>query len=197
MSTLLEQVMPVYHFHEVHHRRMAAPADAVWDALRRVRLDDLRLTQPLVALRHLGARTTPATGPLLTEGPVRLLELREGYAIGGTVARPWQRRPARQDVADLAAFVAYAEPGWTKYLTDFAVLERAGGVELRTETRGYSTDDASRRRFAAYWALIRVPSGLIRRDLLAAVDRLALAQTSRAMSVRQWAPGNEIEATPS
>jgi len=41
------------------------------------------------------------------------------YAVGGAVARPWQHRPARRDIASLEEFARFAEPGWTKYLTDF------------------------------------------------------------------------------
>lgn len=46
-------------------------------------------------------------------------------------------------------------------------------MELITETRVEGTDKASNAKFAPYWALIRLPSGLIRRCWLAAIERRA------------------------
>ena len=45
------------------------------------------------------------------------------------------------------------------------------GSRLVTETRVESTDARARRLFALYWLVIRLGSGLIRRDLLRAVRR--------------------------
>ncbi len=95
------------------------------------------------------------------------------YTVGGAIARPWQRQPERRDIASLSEFARFDDPGWTKYLTDFHLEPRDGGVQVSTETRGYSTNDRARRRFALYWALIRPASGLVRRDMLATVGRLA------------------------
>lgn len=63
-----------------------------------------------------------------------------------------------------------------KYLIDFQLEPRDGGVRLTTETRGHCTDRRARHRMALYWCLIRPGSGLIRRDMLRAVARLALAE---------------------
>jgi hypothetical protein len=89
---------------------------------------------------------------------------------------PGSTVPARGDIAPLEEFARFAEPGWTKYLTDFHLQPCNGGVQLTTETRGYSTDSRARRRFAVYWALIRPASGLVRRDMLATVRRRATPQ---------------------
>jgi len=76
---------------------------------------------------------------LFTDGPVRMFEITpSAYAVGGAVARPWQPRPARRDIASLEKFARFAEPGWTKYLTAFHLQPCKGGVQLTTETRGYS-----------------------------------------------------------
>jgi len=174
VTTPLEQTMPVYHFHERHSRWIDASPEQVWEALTTLTLDQLTLTRPLVAIRHLGAHTAAPAKPLLTEGPVRMFEITPPtYAVGGAVARPWQHRPERRDVASLEEFARFAEPGWTKYLTDFHLQPGTGGVQLTTETRGYSTDSRAQRRFLLYWAMIRPASGLIRRDLLATVRRHA------------------------
>ena len=49
------------------------------------------------------------------------------------------------------------------------------GSRLETETRVFLTDRASRRRFAAYWLVIRPFSGLVRRRWLQAARRRAEA----------------------
>jgi len=170
--------MPVYHFHERHRRWIDADPAQVWDALTTLTLDELVLTRPLMAIRHLGQKSPGPSKPLLTDGPVPMFQLTEPtYAVGGAVGRPWQLRPERRDMSSLEDFTGFAEPGWVKYLTDFQVQPRDGGVQLTTETRGHSTDQHARRRFALYWAVIRLASGLVRRDMLAAVARLAEGPT--------------------
>jgi len=171
---MLEQTMPVFHFHERHSRWINASPEQVWQGLTTLTLDQLTLTRALVAIRHIRAHAATPAKPLFTDGPVRMFEITPAaYAVGGVVARPWQHRPARADIASLEEFARFAEPGWTKYLTDFHLQPCNGGVQLTTETRGYSTDSRARRRFAVYWALIRPASGLVRRDMLATVRRRA------------------------
>ncbi len=166
--------MPVYHFNERHSRWVNAEPEDVWAALNQLSLSDLTITRPLLMIRGLSRPGSIERRPFLERGPVRLYDTTAPhYAVGGLVARPWQLRPAHVDVADLAEFAAFTEPGWVKCLTDFEVQVHGGRVRLSTETRGYSTDARARRRFRLYWAVIRIGSGLIRRDMLAAVGRQA------------------------
>lgn len=175
MTTTLERTIPVYHFRERHSRLIAAPSEAVWQALVGLTLDDLTVTKPLLALRHLGRRgDSPPATPLLTDGPVTMLEITAPrYAVGGAVARPWQRKPDRRVVTTIEQFAAFDEPGWVKYLTDFSLTAEGRSTRLSTETRGYSTDDRARRSFRPYWIAIRLPSGFVRMDMLRAIARIA------------------------
>ncbi|ABJ14701.1 hypothetical protein I5G24_21295 [Pseudomonas aeruginosa] len=52
-----------------------------------------------------------------------------------------------------------------------AADRRAGATLLHTETRVFCPDRASRLRFTPYWLAIRPVSGLIRRRLLAGIER--------------------------
>lgn len=105
----------------------------------------------------------------------------EGSRGAATPLRSWRNdrptvaSPEHRDVDSLDGFGAFREPGWTKVLTDFELATADGSTMIRTQTRGRSTSAASRRRFAAYWTLIRPGSALVRRELLAAIDRLAVA----------------------
>jgi hypothetical protein len=62
---------------------------------------------------------------------------------------------------------------------NFRLLAGPDGTELVTETRVISTDAATARRFAAYWLMVRIGSGLIRRDLLRAVGSVLQRQPER------------------
>lgn len=181
MLTVLEQAMPSYDFRERHTRLIRAPLPAVWQALTALRLDQLTVTRPLVAIRALGGTRGRGSRSLFTDGPVSMLEVSPPtYAIGGVVARPWQFRPQRHDVATVAELTVFDEPGWTKYLVDFHLEPLEGGLRLTTETRGCSTDARARHRFGLYWALIRPGSGVIRRDMLATIDRIATGNATRS-----------------
>ncbi len=173
MTTTLERTMPVYHFRERHSRLIAARPETMWQALVSLTLNDLAITKPLVALRHLGSHSGSPAKPLFTHGPVTMLEVEPPrYAVAGAVARAWQPKPERRTVTTIGAFTAFDEPGWVKYLTDFTLTTEGGHTRLSTETRGYSTDDHARRLFRLYWAAIRLPSGVIRKDMLRAIARL-------------------------
>ncbi len=92
----------------------------------------------------------------------------------GAVAQFWKPRPAwAPGVTDAASFHAFDAPGWAKAVTTLAVVPDGTGSLLTTTTAVTGTDDAARRAFGRYWALIRVPSGLIRREWLAAIARRA------------------------
>ena len=56
---------------------------------------------------------------------------------------------------------------------DLRALPDGDGARLETETRVFLTDAPSRRRFAAYWLVIRPFSGLTRRLWLRAAKRRA------------------------
>ena len=71
--------------------------------------------------------------------------------------------------ADVSGLAATNRRRWAS----LEAVDRGDHVELITETRVAGTDRASNMKFAPYWALIRFPSGLIRRCWLAAIERTA------------------------
>ncbi|MBJ7291482.1 hypothetical protein [Williamsia sp.] len=177
--TMLQELIPHSDFRECHSRWIAAPADDVWASLTALDSSQLRLTRALMRVRHPRSQDWSDSRNLFSDGPIRLLETdRPRYAVGGAVMAPWRPREPRPVIGSLDDFVSFDTPGWTKVLTDFRLREVDGGTELTTETRGYSTDAGSRRRFAAYWAVVRWGSGVIRRDMLATVARTALRPES-------------------
>ena len=178
-SSTLERVMPVYDFRLRHDRWIEVPPPRVYAALLRLRLEDLTIARPLLRVRHLGRSAGTGGAPLVERGPVTVLSSNPSRElVAGAVARPWQLTPTRRTVRSLAEFGAIDEPGWTKYLFDFTLTPEGAGTRLSTETRGRSSSPEARRAFAVYWILIRPFSGLVRRDMLRAVERLAATSTA-------------------
>ena len=127
----------------------------------------------LMGLRTLGRRGGDSGGTVLegfrrmgfrvvAEDPGREL------VIAG-IGRFWKPSGGLRRVEGAEQFAAFDEPGYAKVAFNF-VLESG---ELSTETRIAGTDDRARRRFGAYWLLIRPGSGLIRREWLGAIARQA------------------------
>ena len=96
--------------------------------------------------------------------------------VAGTFGRFWTLREQANMQAPLGLedFHAFERPGWAKAAMTLRIEPRDDGSStLVTETRVLCMDERARRRFAPYWALIRAFSGLIRRDLLGGIARIA------------------------
>lgn len=160
--------LPRFHHRERHSIEVAAPPERALAAAKDVELSDLPLARLLLRLRRLGG-TAPGG---------RLWDLLEASSFAPVrddtfvlVGKPWRLRGGlRPEVADVAAF---DEPGYAKMALDVRALAGGDGTRLETETRVLLTDGRARRRFAAYWLVVRPFSGLIRRSWLRAAKRRA------------------------
>ena len=186
-----EEILPAAPYRELHQRLVAAPIEDVWPHCLDVSAREIRTLGPLMALRSLptrimgkGAESASTPRALLDvftdEGFVLLRrdsEPRNGRAsvVFGGAGRFWSvRNDAPIAFPDGDAFVDFDEPGHAKTIARLDAIDLGDGTtRLETETLVAGTDPASTRRFRPYWALIRLPSGLIRRSWLAAIDRRA------------------------
>lgn len=179
----LAAALPEAPFRERHDRVIDASPAAVWDALMALRWGDLRLTAPLLAVRGL-AQPGAGRRSVVHEGPVVGVHVEpEARWVGVRIGQPWRPVPTlAPDPAGLADLLAFDEPGWLKFGMEFVVQPIADGrTVLTTTTLCQATDETAHRRFARYWRLIEPFSGLIRIDMLAAVDRRCRrTETSRA-----------------
>jgi hypothetical protein len=162
----LTDALPVYHHHERHTILVSATPERALAAAREARLEDVPLVRVLFRLR--GLRAAP-------RGPVWDALLAQGFQMLGDdtlvlVGKPWSPRGSLRAVAD---FVAFAEPGYAKMAMDLRAVPDGDGARLETETRIFLTDASARRRFRAYWLVIRPFSGLVRRAWLRAAKRRA------------------------
>ena len=160
--------LPAYHHRERHSIFVDASVDRAFAAAREAQLDDVPLVRLLFRVR--GLRSAP-------RGPIWDALLAEGFQPVGDdtvvlVGRPWSPSAGRRKPEDFAAF---AEPGYAKMAMDLRARPDRGGSRLETETRIFLTNGSARRRFAAYWFVIRPFSGLVRRSWLKAAKRRAEA----------------------
>ena len=185
MPRLLDEALPRFDVNEVHSTWLAAPPERVYDAVRRVRVGEIRLLAPLMAVRLLPAALMRRSLPAGRSGPVLDAMVASGFTPLGqrppeevavsAIGRFWLPTAGEsiREVAGLEEFVAFAEPGYAKAATDFRVVPEGAGSRVTTETRIAGTDAAATRRFAVYWRLIGPGSGLIRLSWLNAVRRRA------------------------
>jgi hypothetical protein len=173
-SITLHLVLPEYDRREVHSRWIDASPAAVWAALHETIAADLPVSKALMSIRSAGR--TKLMGPLLAMRPDQqpLAETEGHEIVRGLVTRAWRPTPRIHRLPPGAsAFTAFDEPGWVKVAIDLRLTPERRGTRLSTETRCKTTDGRSQVVFALYWTLIRIGSGIIRRETLAAVARRA------------------------
>ena len=165
----LANVLPVYHHGERHSIGVSASPERALAAVREVRLEDAPLVRVLFRLRGLGgaAADIPLWDALLTQG---FQAFGEDTLV--LVGKPWTVGGSLRRVDD---FIGFGEPGYAKMAMDVRAVPDGHGARLETETRIFLTDASARRRFRAYWLVVRPFSGLVRRGWLRAAKRRAEA----------------------
>ena len=199
MRTLLDDYLPEFDVRNCFATRIAASPARVYASLKTANFDYWGLTRALYALRTLPTffvaprdtwrRFREALGrkhanlqDMLAGGFTVLADRPGEELVLGTVGRFW-RAHGERCVTSPARFREPAPAGTAKSAWNFTVSRRPdGATELRTETRVLCADDATRRRFRAYWMLIKPASGWIRREMLAAVR--SAAESSAATYVQ-------------
>lgn len=179
----LDEFAPVWQFNELHSIRINAPPEHVYDAIRKVRADEIAFFRALTWIRR-GGRDLPEsivnagdTASLIDIATrttfVRLVDDAPRELVVGTVvaAPEGSARPM-----DPAFFTGAAPSGFAVALMNFRVRpDGPGGSIVTTETRVFAGDASTRRRFAAYWRVIYPGSALIRRMWPRAIAKRATA----------------------
>jgi hypothetical protein len=194
---LLDDYLPEFDVRTSYAALIAASPARVYASLWTANFDHWGVTRALYAVRTLPSfpvrpretwrrfRDELFRQPFTLEGMLSegfsLLEERPGEELVlGTVGRFWRARGELCAVSPVQ-FHAPAPPGTAKAAWNFEVgLQADGATKLRTETRVLCADVATRRRFRAYWMLIKPFSGLIRQEILAAVRSAAESGQSRS-----------------
>ena len=186
----LDHALPRPRFAELHRRTIDLPIDRVWPAALSVTAHEIRTLGPLMALRGLprtllGKRAVSAGDPLplldVFQREAFVLLRRDAEPLGGravvlfgAAGRFWS--PTGNSPLNFEgpqAFLDFDRPDHAVTVCRLEACADGDRTRIETETLVAGTDRAAEAKFAPYWALIRLPSGLIRRSWLAAIDRRA------------------------
>lgn len=185
-ASALERLLPSYQFREFHSTRVRATPERAYRAIKEVTASEILFFRELTWLRRLGRRgpesilNAPDRRPLLDVATrtsfITLADSAREIVVGTVVIRPPHTPRARP--ANIDEFTALAAlDGYALATMNFVVSPRADGrCDVSTETRVHATDEAARRRFAAYWRLINLGSAFIRVMWLRAIKRRAEAE---------------------
>ncbi len=177
----LDQFAPVWQFSEFHTITIAAPSARVFEAIERVRADEIFLFRTLSWIRRGGQRLPESIlnagehesliDVATQSGFVRLAYDFPRELVIGTVvmAPPGTRGPVTPQIFQTPLAAGFALASMNFVVTP----DGAGGSVVSTETRVYANSPSARRRFAAYWRVIYPGSAIIRRMWLRAVQRRA------------------------
>lgn len=178
----LDEFAPAWQFREVHTRRIAAPPARVFEAIKRVRPDEIFLFSTLIWIRNCGQ---PVPEDILDAGKrfeslidiathttfVYLADDAPRELVVGTVVG-WPSGTRGRVTPEL--FQQRLPAGFTMAAMNFVVTpDGGGGSVVSTETRVFASGAAARRRFAVYWRVIYPGSAIIRRMWLRAIERRA------------------------
>jgi hypothetical protein len=180
-QTRLDEFAPAWQFREFHAMRVAAPPSRVFDAIKRVRADEIRLFRALTWIRRGGRQLAPSIlnaggresliDVATRSGFVRLAdEVPRELVIGTVIMAP----PGTQGTLTPQVFQRELPPGFVLAAMNFAVVPDGPDRSfVSTETRVFANSSSARRRFAAYWRIIYPGSAIIRRMWLRAIQRRA------------------------
>jgi hypothetical protein len=189
---LLDEVMPEFDVRASYRTLVLASPKRVYACLWTADFDHWGVMRTLVTLRALptlfaapretwrrvraeAGRRRVKLEDVLADGFTLLREESGEELVLGTVGRFWLARGEHRGVSP-DSFREASAPGTARAAWNFAVRPgREGRTVLTTETRVLCADLATRRRFRTYWAVIAPFSGLIRREMLAAVRDAAEA----------------------
>jgi hypothetical protein len=181
VKTRLDAFAPVWQFREFHTIGVAAPPSRVFEAIKRVRADEILLFRTLTWIRRGGqplpkSILNPGARESLLDvatqsGFVRLADHSPRELVIGTVV---VAPPGTRGVLTPQVFQHDLPPGFALATMNFVVT--ADGPDhsfVSTETRVFANSPSARRRFAAYWRVIYPGSTIIRRMWLRAIQRRA------------------------
>lgn len=186
---LADKFLPSYQFSERHSVRVAAPGHAILRAIDNFSGEGDRFISLLIAVREAPARFAGAFGfstSLKDQSRFGMssfanLGVSDEQIVYGLIGRFWRPNFGLEKVTNSDCFLAFEQAGVAKLVMSFclSVDDDTGQTLLTTETRVFCPDRRSLLLFSVYWWVIRAPSGLIRRRMLAAIKSKAENEMER------------------
>lgn len=181
-AALIDEYLPDYDVVERHRTFVRASRGAVYEAVRGLDMTRSPVIRALFALRSApalmsrfsarGERLGLTLDGLLHNGFILLGERPGEGILLGLVGRFWTPSGGVLGM-DAGEFATFRRPDYAKAAWDFRLSVEGDAILLTTETRILCTDEASRKKFRLYWALIGPFSGLVRKEILRAIKSAA------------------------
>jgi len=176
-----------------------ASPEAIFRALREVRLPDMKLAWLLGEIRYLPSRVTGRMPPVDTTMPFFEMLIATGTlvlhddtpheVITGSAAQLHRINQAPRRFATRAAFDGFADPEHEKLFMSIRVAPtgrpREYWLVLEHATRALSSD--AEKKFSRYWRIIKPLGAFVTRQLLRAVRRRAERASDRRRATRSHA----------
>ncbi len=186
-ATLIDDFLPVGDFDEAHAIEILAESEAIFRAVRETTVEEVALLRTLLYLRFLPSRLANHGGStvvrdesfleqMIQSGFAPLAETPNLEVVLGHIGQFWRIGGASvPHITTPTAFREFNDPSYAKAALNFRIerTPNPGSTRLCTETRIHVPGPTARKRFAAYWRIIRPWSGLIRRQWLKAIKRRA------------------------
>lgn len=157
-----------------------ANQEAVYRTLTSIPARKMRLANFLGKVRTLGKKdqNLPDESFMVSAdrfGNVSLLQDPPREVIAGLIGRFWELNFGIRRVATGKDFVTFAEPDYTKVISNFRIEPVPGteGSRLHAEMRIHSTSPEAARKFQIYWTFLSPGIRLYMRSALAAIKREA------------------------
>ncbi len=177
MTILIDQLLPVYDYNEIHKINIRNQRDKVYSQLIHMDLNRSWITKTLFFLRGLHHRDL-SLSQMLSQGPFKLLEENQPHELVIGLLTNTYLKPAL--ITDKAFFLEYAPKNGLKIAWNFSIAQGTGNglfsdesCELSTETRIQCLGPNAKTFFSLYWFFIKPFSGIIRREMLKAIKNQA------------------------
>ncbi|MDN5570239.1 MAG: hypothetical protein L0G22_03095 [Propionibacteriaceae bacterium] len=171
-DTPLTKALPGSQFVEYHCSAVDGGPERAFEAFHRLTWSDLRIGRIMLSIRGFGligeALRRPIVTPPSPAAPVH--EVPPRYTTSAMIGKPWMPVPASRPVTSLDDVRVFDEPGWLKYGMEWSFTGTDDGrTFVETVTLCEATSRSAQLLFGAYWAVIRLGSASIRRELLHAI----------------------------
>ncbi len=184
---LLNKYLQYYHFSEKHEIKISASKENIVQAIIDLHPNEISfLFSTLFFIRSIPPKIlgknyigfSPDTPLLkqLEEKGFKILEINDHEIVLGVIGQFGKLK--KGEIYYIDDFINFNERESVKVATNFFLVEREDIVLLSTETRIYTTDKKSKRRFTVYWMIVYPGSALIRKIWLKAIKRRAERTTS-------------------
>ncbi|MDH3207969.1 MAG: hypothetical protein OEO79_15290 [Gemmatimonadota bacterium] len=175
----IDELLPDFDMESRRRLHVAAPAETVYSAARRLDMSSSWIIRFLFRLRGMPKSALNAEGLSRIRFKLLLDEPPRGFVLG-LVGQFWTLSGRLRDF-EPSAFRELDLPGFAKAIWSFDITpESATTSSLRTVTRVSCADASSRRRFRRYWRIIGPFSSVIRARTLRIVKRSAERSHRRA-----------------